>query len=379
MTGERVGPAGLAVRAAVRRALADLAGTPSLTDPGPSSGPRVNAHGSDDPGTAVAPLVLVACSGGPDSLALAAAAGFVAPRLGLRAGAVVVDHALQPGSAEVAAQAARAAHELGLDPVDILRVEVSDPAGAGPEAAARAARYAALDQAAEHHGAKAVLLGHTRDDQAEAVLLGLLRGSGARSLSGMAAVRGRYRRPLLELPRTTTVQACAELSLQPWADPHNVDPAYTRSRVRTLLAELEERVGAGTIAGLARTAELLRADADALDLWAEQAYAAVVDSGADRPVPAGEPDDNRAPAEVRLDCQALAALPAAVRTRVVQRAARAVGARSADLTSAHLTAVDALVTDWHGQGPVALPGPTTAVRDCGRLVLASPPRTSTEE
>ena len=323
--------------------------------------------------------MLVACSGGPDSLALAAATAFVAPRLGLRAGAVVVDHGLQDGSAEVAARAAHQCRDLGLSPVEVVPVAVLAGDGEGPEAAARQARYAALDAVAQRHDAGAVLLGHTRDDQAEAVLLGLLRGSGTRSLSGMAATRGLYRRPLLDLPRRTTLAACAEVGLEPWADPHNDDPAYARSRTRALLVELEDRVGAGTVAGLARTADLLRADGEALDHWAEQAYAACAAPLADD---AGE-------VAVRLDCGALAALPAAVRTRVIQRAALAAGARPADLTSAHVVAVAALVTDWHGQGAVALPGPATVVRDCDRLVFASqpdpqdphdqPPSTWTEE
>jgi tRNA(Ile)-lysidine synthase len=355
----RAGPAGLAVRDAVRRGLSDLA----PRDLAPAKLLPLDLSRPD------AGLVLVACSGGPDSLALAAATAFVAPRLGLRAGAVIVDHGLQPLSAQVAATTAESCRALGLDPVDVEPVQV-DGEGDGPEAAARQARYAALDRAAARHDAAAVLLGHTRDDQAEAVLLGLLRGSGARSLSGMAPVRGIYRRPLLGLPRRTTLESCAELGLEPWSDPHNDDPAYTRSRVRSLLAELEERVGSGTTAGLARTAELLRADDAALQDWAARAYASAQAS-------ATAPNGERPAAAVTLDCAVLADLPGAVRNRVIQAAALAAGARSADLTSTQLAAVAALVTDWHGQGPVALPGPATAARDCGRLVFASPPGTST--
>jgi len=146
-------------------------------------------------------LVLVACSGGADSLALAAAAAFVAPRLGLRAGGVTVDHGLQPGSAERAGEVTALLSALGLDPAQSRAVTVPASA-AGPEAAARQARYAALDEAAHEHDAVAVLLGHTLDDQAETVLLGLARGSGGRSLAGMPARRGQYRRPLLALRRT---------------------------------------------------------------------------------------------------------------------------------------------------------------------------------
>ncbi|WP_124344046.1 tRNA lysidine(34) synthetase TilS, partial [Cellulomonas algicola] len=221
-------------------------------------------------------LVLVACSGGPDSLALAAATAFVAdrsvrrgPRV-LRAGAVVVDHALQPGSADVAARTAAVCRSLGLDPVVVERVVVDAPGG--PEAAARHARYAALDAVAERLGAAAVLLGHTLDDQAETVLLGLARGSGARSLAGMPRVRGVLRRPLLGLRRTDTVGACAALGLDPWHDPTNAgaaDDAPLRSRVRErVLPLLERELGPGVADALARTAEQLREDADTLDTLA---------------------------------------------------------------------------------------------------------------
>jgi tRNA(Ile)-lysidine synthase len=323
--------AGAEVRAAVRRDLAQLP---------PQS------------------LVLVACSGGPDSLALAVATAFVAPRLGLRAGAVLVDHGLQPGSADVAATAAACCRELGLDPVLVRAVTVTTAAGEGPEAAARAARYAALDRAAADTGATAVLLGHTADDQAESVLLGLLRGSGARSLGGMRRHRGPYRRPLLDLDRATTAAACAEAGLEPWADPHNADPAYARARARALLAEVEGRLGPGVRRGLARSASLLRADDEALSGWAAREYAA-------RPGTAAGSDEG-------LDCRWLAELPAAVRRRVIVLACAAAGVRAADLGAVHVAALDALVTDWHGQGPVDLPGPVSGRRDCGRLLLARP-------
>ena len=183
----------------------------------------------------------------------------------------------------------------------------------GPEAAARDARYAALDAAAERHGAAAVLLGHTRDDQAETVLLGLARGSGIRSLSGMAAVSGaptgRYRRPFLQLDRQTARKACMVQSLPVWDDPHNADPAYTRSRLRHEgLPALEKALGKGVVEALARTAQLSRDDADALDAWAGQAEASVRD------------------ATGLLECAKLYALPPAVRRRILRRAAIEAGA-----------------------------------------------------
>ncbi|TDD46889.1 tRNA lysidine(34) synthetase TilS [Nonomuraea terrae] len=307
-------------------------------------------------------LVLAACSGGADSLALAAALGFVAPRMSLRAGLLTVDHRLQAGSAGRAATVAEiGARDLGLDPAEVLTVTVG--AAGGPEAAAREARYAALAEAADRLGAAAVLLGHTRDDQAETVLLGLARGSGPRSLSGMAAVTGRYRRPFLDLSRATTVAACAALGLDPWDDPHNDDPRYTRVRVRRrVLPVLEAELGPGVAEALARTARLAREDADALDEWAESAYqnCALSDIGE-----AGKP--------VELSVAALERLPDAVRRRVLRRAAIAAGAQSGALFATHVLSVDRLITSWHGQKAVDLPGGLTAVRRYGTLILAISP------
>src|SRR5258707_381805 len=185
-------------------------------------------------GVAYLGLVLAACSGGPDSLAMAAALAFEAPRLGLRAGAVTVDHGLQPGSAEQAARAAATLHERGLEPVHSLRAEVAVRRNVtdypGPEAAARRARYDAIEAAAVECGATAVMLGHTMDDQAETVLLGLARGSGARSLAGMRTVSGRYLRPMLGLRRAPARAARSALCLGPWRDPPKTQPAHARTR-----------------------------------------------------------------------------------------------------------------------------------------------------
>jgi len=276
-------------------------------------------------------------------MALASAASFEAPRAGLRAGAVTVDHQLQAGSAQRATALAVALSNLGLDPVEVATVVV-EHAG-GPEAAARTARYGALEEAAGRLGAAAVLLGHTRDDQAETVLLGLARGSGARSLAGMAARSGRYRRPLLAISRSVVRSAAA--GLDTWDDPHNADPLFGRSRVRhSALPALEEALGPGVSAALARTADLLRADADALDALADQAYDGAAEG---------------------LDVPTLAALPAAVRTRVLRRAALDAGAPGGELSAGHVAEVDRLVTGWHGQGPLDLPGQVSAARRCGRL------------
>jgi tRNA(Ile)-lysidine synthase len=288
--------------------------------------------------------VLVACSGGADSLALAAAVAFEAPRAGVPAGALTVDHGLQEGSAELAEATADLLRKLGLAPVDVLTVEVG--AGGGPEAAARDARLRALEAAA---GGARVALGHTLDDQAETVLLGLGRGSGPRSIAGMVEERGIWWRPLLGVRRAATRQACADQGLPVWDDPWNADPAYTRVRLRAeALPLLEDVLGGGVAPALARTAHLLREDLDALD-----ALAAV--EGARRTGGDG------------LDARGLAALPAALRRRVLRAWLRDGGVP--DVQAVHLHAVDALLVDWHGQGRVDLPGGAGVVRASGRLVL----------
>jgi tRNA(Ile)-lysidine synthase len=296
-------------------------------------------------------LVLVACSGGADSLALAAATAFEAPRAGLRPGALVVDHALQAGSGDVAARAAASCRDLGLAPVQVLSVTVR-AAGEGPEAAARTARYDALQAAAAELGAERVLLGHTRDDQAEQVLLGLARGSGARSLAGMPRRRGVFARPLLDLPRVTTERACAAAGLEPWQDPHNADPAYRRVRARRLLGELERDLGPGVVPALARSADLLREDADLIDGLALEAR---------RALGAGPPD-----------AATLAALPRAVRARVWRLLAVEAGVPAGALFAVHVDALDALVgRRWRGQGPVDLPGGLQARREGGQVRIGA--------
>ncbi|MGW3647978.1 tRNA lysidine(34) synthetase TilS [Streptomyces sp. NPDC000878] len=344
-------PAVAAIRLAVRRALHDILSghhTPHTPHAALLPGPTTPGESS--------PLVLVACSGGADSMALASALAFEAPKLGLRAGGVTVDHGLQPGSDLRADEVVLRLTELGLAPVESIAVTVGREGG--PEAAARDARYAALDGAAERHGATAVLLGHTRDDQAETVLLGLARGSGIRSLSGMAAVSGgpgapgRYRRPFLQLDRQTARKACMVQSLPVWDDPHNADPAYTRSRLRHEgLPALEKALGKGVVEALARTAQLSRDDADALDTWARQAEASVRDAAG------------------LLECAKLYALPPAVRRRILRSAAIEAGAPAGSLFARHIEEVDRLITGWRGQGAINLPGRVVAQRQGGRLVI----------
>ncbi|MGW6573781.1 tRNA lysidine(34) synthetase TilS [Streptomyces sp. NPDC054945] len=341
-------PAVAAIRLAVRRVLHDV--LTDLTDH--TGGPAAPRRPGGPP-----PLVLVACSGGADSMALASALAFEAPKLGIRAGGITVDHGLQPGSDLRAAEVVTRMTALRLDPVESVAVRVGRDGG--PEAAARDARYGALDEAADRLGAAAVLLGHTRDDQAETVLLGLARGSGIRSLSGMPEVSGgsagrtnRYRRPFLQVDRQTARKACMVQSLPVWDDPHNIDPAYTRSRLRHEgLPALEKALGKGVVEALARTAQLSRDDADALDAWAAEAETGVRD------------------ADGRLECAKLYALPPAVRRRVLRRAVVAAGSPAGSLFARHIEEVDRLITGWRGQGAINLPGRVEAQRQGGRLVI----------
>lgn len=286
--------------------------------------------------------VVVALSGGADSLALAAATAFEAGRRGIRVEAVVIDHTLQAGSDAVAARAAEAARGLGIG-ARVVAVEVATE-GEGPEAAARAARYAALARAAEQIGADTVLLGHTLDDQAETVLLGLARGSGSLSLAGMPAERRDstgplWVRPLLGVRRGTTVAACAAEGLEPWADPHNVDPAYARVRVRErVLPVLEAELGPGIAEALARTAEQLREDAAAFQDMIDETIEDIVE---------------HAEAGISVSVAALAANPAALRNRIVRYVVESEFGVS--LSRAQTLEVARLATDWRGQGPIDLP------------------------
>jgi tRNA(Ile)-lysidine synthase len=186
-------------------------------------------------------LILVAVSGGADSLALAYALSLEAPKLAVRVEGVTVDHQLQSQSSVQAEKVVAALSKMGIEKTHVIKVDVDITDGL--EASARRARYAALDACAEETGAAFVYLGHTRDDQSESVLLGLARGSGARSLSAMAARNGKYIRPLLAITREETLGACAEAQLDPWDDPHNADKTFTRVRVRTdVIPTLEKNV-----------------------------------------------------------------------------------------------------------------------------------------
>lgn len=292
--------------------------------------------------------VVVGCSGGADSVALLRASVHVGKELGLRVGAIVIDHQLQPDSSQVASKASVIATELGADPTVMIPVDVAQgPGSGGIEAAARNARRTAFELYATHNDARAVLLGHTRDDQAETVLLGLARGSGARSLSGMREIDGLYRRPFLTVSREAVRATVADLDT--YDDPHNDELRFSRVRTRAVvLPVLENELGPGIAEALARTADMLRDDADALDVIAMNSKTMQVDE--------------------------LAGLPAAIRTRVLRTLAIESGCTVNDLTREHVLAVDALITRWHGQGPINLPGSINVTRAHGKLMFNKAPK-----
>ena len=295
---------------------------------------------------------IVAVSGGADSLALAYALIKEVPDLAITLIAVTIDHQLQSGSGDQAKKVQEQLKAMGYQEVIIEKVSVVEKSGI--EADARTARYAALDAIAHAYGASQIFLGHTRDDQAETVLLGLARGSGTRSLSGMATVNGKYARPFLQLTRLQTVAACAEAEITPWNDPHNANEKFSRVRVRNkVMPVMEEEIGPGIAAALARSAAILRDDADALDEMAQAVISRVDLSD--------------------LDCAALAELPRAIRSRILRAAIYAAGAPSGSVSADHLAGVEALVTSWRGQGEASLPGGVKVARISGRLSLLARP------
>ncbi|WP_017792023.1 tRNA lysidine(34) synthetase TilS [Leucobacter salsicius] len=352
------GPAVMATRLAVRKCL-----TAYLR------GSRANTGAAAE----ASPLVLVALSGGADSLALAFALAHEAPRSGVRSGAIIIDHGLQPGSAEVAEAAAAQARQLGLTPVIVERVHVDGESDrGGPEAAARSARYEAFTNAATATGARAILTAHTHDDQAEQVLLGIARGSGLRSIAGIPARRtlgdepaaGVMLRPFLApdgetgapaITRATTEAACADYEASFWRDPHNSDPTYARVRVRErVLPMLEAELGPGVADALVRTAALAREDADALDDMATEVAQGLLRGRVAEETISVRPGNLVPGVEgLSIDVSELAGLARPVLYRVIRVLAQL--RFGTYLERVHTLAIAELVTHWRGQAAVYVP------------------------
>ena len=294
--------------------------------------------------------LLVACSGGPDSMALAAACAFEVPRAGHRVGAVVIDHGLQEDSESVAQDAANRCRELGLEDSSVLRAKV-EKSGDGLEAAARDARYRALEEERAKQSAAYVLLGHNRDDQAETVLLGLARGSGLRSISGMPKVDSdrKLARPLIGISREDLRQSCLDQAIEFWDDPHNQDEVFARVRVRKLAEKLEQSLGPGFQAALARTAELAFEAEDYLTL---EAQARLADLSKEK----------------GLDIQVLSEMHPALRKKVLQLHLQSIAGGS--ISRSQVLEAEQLVSNWHGQKKLDLSG-ITVERVNDRLLVTA--------
>jgi len=295
-------------------------------------------------------LVLVGCSGGADSLALAWTTLVVGKRLEIKTGAVIVDHQLIPESNSVALNAKKQCEELGIQEVIVKKVNV-EQTHEGLEAAARIARYEAFENVLHETNAQAILLAHTQDDQAETVLMRLTRGSGAKSLSGMAQVSGKYLRPFLHLRKKLVHDSLDLIGLKAWQDPANTDHQFLRVKVRhELMPKIVEVLGESAISSLDKTSQLLRLDNQALEELAQQFF------------------ESQKNVKINgLEISELEKLPEAIRTRVLRIFAIASGVHPGPFSFEHIEAIDALVKNWHGQGNVDLPGFIQATRVNGSL------------
>ena len=365
----------MAYSARLRKAVGAVRATLSAVELCDVQAPEFAQHG-DHAVAADAPLVLVACSGGRDSMALAAVSHIVCTSMGVRCGAVIVDHGLQADSEQVASEAADRCRALGLGPV-IMRNATVQARGEGLEAAARQARYDELCAAAHESGAIAVLLAHTMDDQAETVLIGLLRSRGVDALAGMPQVFTRsgatFARPLLTLTRAETTGICEDLGVEYWDDPTNGDAVDgelpndypLRSRVRhDLLPAIERFAGFNVTRHFAESARLARMDKEYLDQRSDEvmgeavaavdwpASSAAVSTDAPRACVAGDTNDSGHGIGLMIGVKRIAREPEAIRLRVIAHALSQAGVNA---SAAQIAAIDRLVVDWHGQGGVSLP------------------------
>jgi tRNA(Ile)-lysidine synthase len=301
--------------------------------------------------------LLVAVSGGADSMALAAALEFEAKKLKLQISAAVIDHSLQKNSSKIAKQTADALVNLGYQQVVIESVQVAKVGG--PEAAAREARYSALEKIRKQTKSDFVLLGHTQSDQAETVLLGLVRGSGAKSLSGMSPRTGTLLRPLLGIERSTTEQFCKDSGIRFWIDPQNSDTRFVRVMIRKkVLPFLEKHLGVGISKNLVKTGDQLREDEIYLSQVSNKAFRKISkSSGSTLSFAAGD----------------LAKLSPAILNRVIKIALDSFEKESSRV---HVLAVADLVLSWHGQKPLSLPGVRVERKGNTITIKANPGDTS---
>ncbi len=225
-------------------------------------------------------VVIVAVSGGPDSVCLLHALHELRRLLRIRLEVVHVDHHLREGSVDDAAYVRRRCVQLKV-PFHLREAEGRPPRGASVEAWARAQRHRAFDDVRRETGARRVALAHTLDDQAETVLLAILTGRGLDAVSGMKPVAGPFVRPLLDVTRADTEACCRALHLRPRLDPTNADPRFLRNALRLRgIPALERALRRPVREPLAQTAVLLREDADELARRALEALGDVVEETA---------------------------------------------------------------------------------------------------
>ncbi len=287
-----------------------------------------------------ADLILVGCSGGADSIALVWSASVVCKRLNLNLGVVIVDHQLIAESNQVAENTKKQCAEFGINQIIVKKIKVVLE-NEGLESAARKARYEAFEEVIKDTNAKALMLAHTQDDQAETMLMRLTRGSGAKSLSAMSEVSGKYLRPFLHVRKFEIKDALEKEDIKYWNDPANSNSDFLRVKVRNeLIPKLIEVLGDSVVEALDRTSMLLKNDNDILDQIALNHY-----------------QENR-----QLLISKLEDLPSAIRTRVIKLAALDAGVNPGPFSFEHIEAIDALVTNWHGQSHIDLPGFVQASR-----------------
>lgn len=268
-------------------------------------------------------------SGGADSLALLIALSTLYK--GDRASqvhVVSIDHQLQEITSQISQQVATLANNFGFT-THIIPIDIPET-GNGAEADARTARYSAFDTIITDHNLEAFLIGHTKSDQAEQVMLGLLRGSGTRSISGIPERRGVFVRPFLNvLNRAETQKVCNENLVTYWCDPHNDSTDYNRVNIRKLIKETETVTGQNIVEPLVRTAKISTEDADALDFYATVAYDTIVSSD--------------------WNIDTLLTVPVAIRKRVYRNKLISLNIATDKVSFDALASIETLISDWHGQ------------------------------
>ena len=291
----------------------------------------------------------VGCSGGADSSAILLGLSTIYKNSNAKkVHVVIVNHQLQEITDTVSLNTAKLAESYGFN-AHIVPVAINSTEG-GAESAAREARYEAFNCMIQQYDIRAFLIGHTKNDQAEQVFLGMLRGSGTRSLSGIPEIRGIFIRPFLnELSRKDTQQVCVENEVDYWCDPHNDSLMYKRVAVRKLIQETEKSAEQNIVDSLVRTAQISAEDAEALDFYANSAIQQLDKTG--------------------WLVKDLQQFPQAVRKRAYRIKLASLNAKSDSLSFKIVAQIDNLITDWTGQGAVSVSNRITAQRENSKIVF----------